>query len=54
MILGTLLCALGTSLLGNLLLGKGVKAKRGRHGVVRAGDGIIRVGIGRIRVEHDF
>ena len=39
-----LLGALGTSLWGNLLKGKGLKATRRGQGVIRAGEGIIRPG----------
>ena len=35
---------LGSSLLGNLLTGKGVKAKIRRQGVIRAGEKTIRAG----------
>ena len=54
MLLGTLLSTLGASLLGNLLLDKVVKAKRGEHGVIRAGDGVITADVGTIRVGRDL
>ena len=42
MLLGTL----GASLLGNLLIGKGIyRAGKGK-GIVRAGEGIVRAGYG--------
>ena len=42
--LSMLLGTLGASLLGNLLTGKGLKAKLPGRGVMRAGEGAIRVG----------
>ena len=42
--LSMLLGTLGASLLGNLLTGKGFKAKLPGQGVMRPGEGAIRVG----------
>ena len=42
--LGTLLGILGTSLLGNMLAGKGAKAIGQGWRVIRAGEGTIRAG----------
>ena len=41
-----LLGALGSSLLGNLLTGKGVKAKIHGRGVIKTGEGRTRAGQG--------
>ena len=42
--LSMLLGTLGTSLLGNVLAGKGVISKRQSRGINRAGEGVIRAG----------
>ena len=42
--LGMLLNRLGTSLLGNMLVGKGAIAARASKGTIRAGESTIRVG----------
>ena len=47
--LGMLLGLLGTSLLGNILAGKGINKKG--HGIKRAGEGIVRAGYGN---KNDF
>ena len=49
-----LLGKLGASLLGNLLTGKGVKAKILGKGIMRAGEGKIRAGEDTIRTGQDF
>ena len=42
------------NLLGNLLSEKGVKSKRGGHGVIRAGDVVIWAVEETVRVRQDF
>ena len=50
--LSMLLRTLGASLLGNLLIGKGVN-KKGK-GINRAGEGIVRAGYGNKNNKTDF
>ena len=45
MLLGKLLGRLGTSLSGNLLLGKGAQTERGVHRVIRASNVVIQGGL---------
>ena len=52
--LGMLLGTLDANLLGNLLTGKGGKAKMPGRGVIRAGEGTIRAGESTIRAGQDF
>ena len=52
--LSMLLGTLGASLLGNLLTGKGVKAKTPRRGLIRTGDGTVRASEGTIRAGKNF
>ena len=42
-----LLCTLSSSLLGNLLIEKGIYRARKGKGINRAGEGIVRAGYGR-------
>ena len=44
--LSILLGTLGASLLGNLLIGKGIYRARKSKGINRAGEGIVKVGYG--------
>ena len=46
--------SLGTSLLGNLLFGKGAQTERGVHRVIRASNVVIQGGLRTVRVEEDF
>ena len=51
---GMLLGTLGAILLGNLLTGKGLKAKILGRVVIRPGEGTIRAGESKIGTDQDF
>ena len=55
-LLSILLGALGTSLLGNILIGRGAIAKRQGRGIKRAGVGIVKTGYGSrfSKIKIDF